>query len=274
MRDFTDHFDLPAYMDDFIYPEGTSTAQGSKFGVAKSVLRQVITESSGVNWGFASYQNPNPTFGAAQQDPATGHGDLRSLSLPATRKATRCRTAEWNGSTSPIRLIRARRACPGARRSPTSSRASRSPSPGDSTVIRTSSRASSSSSATRSRIPTTARTRASWPTRSTPTRPRRRETRRRRGFPTRPTSRRRATSAGPSARIRACPSGRRSTAIPTRGSSCTATPARRGARSGCGSWPATTATSRSSSASRNGSFPRRPRPRRRRSPTRRRRRRP
>ena len=64
-QDFVAHFDLPAYMDDFVYPEGTSATNGSKFGVAKSVLREVITKSEGVNWGFASYRNPNPTFGAA-----------------------------------------------------------------------------------------------------------------------------------------------------------------------------------------------------------------
>jgi hypothetical protein len=76
MHDFTDNFDLPAYMDDFVYPEGTVAAtNGSKFGVAKSVLRQVITETKGVNWAFASYRNPNPTFGAASVDPATGQAN-------------------------------------------------------------------------------------------------------------------------------------------------------------------------------------------------------
>jgi hypothetical protein len=72
-HEFFDRFELPAYMDDFIYPEGTTAATyGSKLGVAKSVLREVITKSAGtVNWGFASYRNPNPTFGAAGIDWAT-----------------------------------------------------------------------------------------------------------------------------------------------------------------------------------------------------------
>ena len=65
-RDFTDAFDLPAYMDDFLYPQGTAAGtDGSKLGVAKSVLRQVLTQSQNVNWGFAYYRNPNQTFGAA-----------------------------------------------------------------------------------------------------------------------------------------------------------------------------------------------------------------
>jgi hypothetical protein len=65
-RDFTDSFDLPAYMDDFIYPQGTApSTNGSKIGVAKKVLRQVLSTTKGVNWAFASYRNPNPTFGAA-----------------------------------------------------------------------------------------------------------------------------------------------------------------------------------------------------------------
>ena len=38
---------------------------GSKLGVAKSVLRQVLTNTAGVNWAFAYYRNPNQTFGAA-----------------------------------------------------------------------------------------------------------------------------------------------------------------------------------------------------------------
>ena len=69
MRDVTDHFDLPAYMDDFVYPQGTAANNGSKFGIAKSALREVMTTASGVNWAFASYRNPNPTFGAASIDP-------------------------------------------------------------------------------------------------------------------------------------------------------------------------------------------------------------
>src|SRR5215470_13087214 len=70
--DFSDRFNLPAYMDDFLYPQGTFTVVGSKIGVAKSVLRQVLTTASGVNWSFAYYRNPNQTFGAAQTVPGTG----------------------------------------------------------------------------------------------------------------------------------------------------------------------------------------------------------
>jgi hypothetical protein len=62
--EFLDQFVLPAYMDDFIYPEGTADSFGSKFAIAKSVLRDVMTNTQGVNWAFASYRNPNPRFGA------------------------------------------------------------------------------------------------------------------------------------------------------------------------------------------------------------------
>ena len=66
VREFTDNYELPAFMDDFIYPEGTVAATpGSKIGVAKSVLRQVMTQSQNVNWAFAYYRNPNQTFGAS-----------------------------------------------------------------------------------------------------------------------------------------------------------------------------------------------------------------
>jgi hypothetical protein len=65
-HDFTDSFDLPAYMDDFIYPQGTSpNTNGSKIGVAKSVLRQVLSTTAGVNFAFAYYRKPNPVFGPA-----------------------------------------------------------------------------------------------------------------------------------------------------------------------------------------------------------------
>lgn len=66
--DFTDTFgdELPAYADDFIYPEGSvKNTFGSKFGVAKSVLRAVISNTAGVNWAFSYYRNPNQTAGAA-----------------------------------------------------------------------------------------------------------------------------------------------------------------------------------------------------------------
>ena len=67
--EFSDTFRLPAYMDDFLYPQGTFTVEGSKIGVAKSVLRQVMTNAVGVNWAFSYYRNPNQTFGAAQTAP-------------------------------------------------------------------------------------------------------------------------------------------------------------------------------------------------------------
>src|SRR5258705_13637395 len=63
-HDFTDAFDLPAYMDDFIYPQGTSAnTNGSKLGVAKSVLRQVLSSTPNVNFAFSYYRNPNPRYG-------------------------------------------------------------------------------------------------------------------------------------------------------------------------------------------------------------------
>ncbi|MEP7132909.1 MAG: hypothetical protein ABI914_07075, partial [Acidobacteriota bacterium] len=69
-HEFTDTFELPAYMDDFLYPQGTAAGtNGSKIGVAKSVLRQVLSTTQNVNWGFAYYRNPNQTFGAAQTGP-------------------------------------------------------------------------------------------------------------------------------------------------------------------------------------------------------------
>ena len=69
-REFTDDFELPAYMDDFLYPQGTALGtNGSKIGVAKSVLRQVLSTTLNVNWAFAYYRNPNQTFGAAETGP-------------------------------------------------------------------------------------------------------------------------------------------------------------------------------------------------------------
>ena len=47
--EFSDTYRLPAFMDDFIYPEGTVATNGSKFAIAKSVIRQVMTNASGVN---------------------------------------------------------------------------------------------------------------------------------------------------------------------------------------------------------------------------------
>ena len=57
-NEFSDHYRLPAFMDDFIYPEGTVPASGSKFAIAKSVLRQVLTNTAGVNWAFAASEPP------------------------------------------------------------------------------------------------------------------------------------------------------------------------------------------------------------------------
>jgi Neisseria PilC beta-propeller domain len=63
--DFSDVYRLPVFMDDFIYPEGTTPAAGSKFAIAKSVLREVLTNTAGVNWAFTTYRDPYQTFGAA-----------------------------------------------------------------------------------------------------------------------------------------------------------------------------------------------------------------
>jgi hypothetical protein len=67
--DFSGAFRMPAYMDDFFYPQGTHAAGdpiafGSKLGLAKSVLREVITKTAGVNWALTYYRNPNQTYGA------------------------------------------------------------------------------------------------------------------------------------------------------------------------------------------------------------------
>ena len=60
---------LPAYMDDFVYPQDANvpTTYGSKLAIAKSVIRDVITKSeagSGINWAFSYYRNPNQALGA------------------------------------------------------------------------------------------------------------------------------------------------------------------------------------------------------------------
>ena len=74
-NEFSDTYRLPACMDDFIYPEGTVATNGSKFAVAKSVLRQVLTTTSGVNWAFSYYRNPDQTFGAADTSALHNPGD-------------------------------------------------------------------------------------------------------------------------------------------------------------------------------------------------------
>ena len=74
-NEFSDTYRLPAFLDDFIYPEGTTAAVGSKFAVAKRVLRKVMTSAAGVNWAFATYRNPDPTFGAADTSAQANAGD-------------------------------------------------------------------------------------------------------------------------------------------------------------------------------------------------------
>ena len=71
-NDFSDTYRLPAFMDDFIYPEGTVATEGSRLGVAKSVLRQVMTNTAGVNWAFSYFRNPVQTFGAEDTSAAAG----------------------------------------------------------------------------------------------------------------------------------------------------------------------------------------------------------
>lgn len=74
-NEFSDSYRMPAFMDDFIYPEGTTVASGSKFAIAKSVLRQVMTNTSGVNWAFSYYRNPGQAFGAADTSANANPGD-------------------------------------------------------------------------------------------------------------------------------------------------------------------------------------------------------
>src|SRR5438445_548923 len=63
LNEFGDDFRLPAYMDDFLYPQGTFGTEGSKLAIAKSVVREVISASRNVNWAFTSYRNPSPRYG-------------------------------------------------------------------------------------------------------------------------------------------------------------------------------------------------------------------
>src|ERR1700674_4604980 len=72
--EFTAAMRLPAYMDDFVYPQGTAPdTYGSKIGVAKKVLRQVITKSSSsVNWAFSRYRNPTQRRGSDAFGSPTG----------------------------------------------------------------------------------------------------------------------------------------------------------------------------------------------------------
>ncbi|HEY4230757.1 MAG TPA: hypothetical protein VGO79_11325, partial [Thermoanaerobaculia bacterium] len=73
--EFSDTYRLPAYMDDFVYVENSAAvgpvSYGSKLGIAKSVLRDVIAKSAtgtGINWAFSYYRNPKQTLGASNQD--------------------------------------------------------------------------------------------------------------------------------------------------------------------------------------------------------------
>ena len=85
--DFSDNYRLPAYMDDFIYPEAaSSTSIGSKLAIAKSVLREVITKSAsgatGINWAFSYYRNPLQTFGAADSTLGNSTNSYRDAGQP------------------------------------------------------------------------------------------------------------------------------------------------------------------------------------------------
>ena len=73
--EFSDTYRLPAYMDDFVYVENSAAvgpvSYGSKLGIAKSVLRDVIAKSatgSGINWAFSYYRNPKQALGPSNQD--------------------------------------------------------------------------------------------------------------------------------------------------------------------------------------------------------------
>src|SRR5262249_16629010 len=73
--EFSDTYRLPAYMDDFVYVENSAAvgpvSYGSKIGIAKSVLRDVIAKSatgSGINWAFSYYRNPKQAIGPSNQD--------------------------------------------------------------------------------------------------------------------------------------------------------------------------------------------------------------
>ena len=130
-----------------------SPVEGSKLGVAKSVLRQVMTNAVGVNWAFAYYRNPNQTFGAAQTGPLRPGGRRRADRRAAARERR-----------SRVALLRRLRSTDG---SPISRRVR----PWTSTP--TSSRAASCSSATRSCTTTPRRSPRSrperWRTSASPT---------------------------------------------------------------------------------------------------------
>jgi len=83
VNEFQNVYVLPATMDDFFYPQGTEAdpplrTYGSKMGVAKSVIRNVMTTTTGINWAFAYYRNPNQTVGAAKMG-ITGSPPLQTI---------------------------------------------------------------------------------------------------------------------------------------------------------------------------------------------------
>ena len=105
-NEFSDTYRLPAFLDDFIYPEGTTAAVGSKFAVAKRVLRKVMTSAAGVNWAFTTYRNPDPTFGAADTSARHPSGHLR----PRRRRQPALQPQQAGGVRSCGVLRAARRA--------------------------------------------------------------------------------------------------------------------------------------------------------------------
>ena len=127
-NEFSDTYRLPAFLDDFIYPEGTTTAVGSKFAVAKRVLRKVMTSAAGVNWAFSTYRNPDPTFGAADTSAVANAGDPAARLCDRRRQDGRPGPGERRRRVAVLRRPargRQRRSAPSSRRvsGPTSSRA-------------------------------------------------------------------------------------------------------------------------------------------------------
>ncbi|HEY2797915.1 MAG TPA: hypothetical protein VGK26_08515, partial [Thermoanaerobaculia bacterium] len=87
--EFSDTYRLPAYMDDFVYVENSAAvgpvSYGSKLGIAKSVLRDVIAKSatgSGINWAFSYYRNPKQTLGSSNLNGTTPIGGATRAGQP------------------------------------------------------------------------------------------------------------------------------------------------------------------------------------------------
>ena len=99
-NEFSDTFRLPAYMDDFLYPQGTFDVEGSKIGVAKSVLRQVMTNARRRQLGLRLLPQPEPDLRRRRRR-------ARSAIRSAARRppASSSKTAASSGSTSPTRSI-------------------------------------------------------------------------------------------------------------------------------------------------------------------------